>query len=447
MKLKKYLAAFSLTVFFGFSPIFPQTEETQPLDAQENTGLESTSSSAENVPQSVTETEPAATEESKPEETDQPYEDVPPELSASENFSEEFFFAELVDEEIPEIEFTEEELLEIRLLKNVGDVGGLSVPDNEYAQNAIKKFIRSYSKEHGKKHLYEALDRGETYRLYVRQQLKARNMPQILEFLPLIESDYVTTATSRVGAKGIWQFMENSMKPFLKKTSWVDERLDPWRSTDAALTKLQDNYRQFGSWEIAIAAYNCGSGAMAKALRASKEKDFWYMAEKKILKSQTINYIPKLIAVAQIAANTDFYNIPVPEITETGRFADFDYVLVNTKINLYRLACELRMDANYLKMLNPALTRSMTPMNGEYELRFPSGMEMAARIAIYDILSNPDTFWDDFESTHIVESGDTLWGIARKNGCTVEELCQLNKMKQTDVLKIGKTLKLPIPYY
>ena len=73
MKLKKYLAAFSLTVFFGFSPIFPQTEETQPLDAQENTGLESTSSSAENVPQSVTETEPAATEESKPEETDQPY--------------------------------------------------------------------------------------------------------------------------------------------------------------------------------------------------------------------------------------------------------------------------------------------------------------------------------------------------------------------------------------
>ncbi|MBQ3671261.1 MAG: transglycosylase SLT domain-containing protein [Treponema sp.] len=421
--------------FFAFLPIFA-AEESAVQEQSEPTQAEG---------------EAVGVEEAVPEEASAPEggEEAlfPPELFSSEHFEEEFFFAGEMDEETPDIEFSEQEKLEIRLLKAIGDVGGLAVPETEYAQNAIKRFIKTYSSEQGKKHLCEALDRGETYRLYVREQLKKRNMPQILEYLPLIESDYVTTATSRVGAKGIWQFMENSMKPFLKKSAWLDERLDPWRSTDAAISKLQDNYRQFGNWELAIAAYNCGSGAMAKALRASKEDDFWYMAEKKILKSQTISYIPKLIAVATIAAHPDFYDIPVPEITESVHFADFDYVLVDTKINLYRLASELRMDADYLKMLNPALTRSMTPPTGEYELRFPSGMEMAARIALYDITSNPDKFWDDFESTHIVESGDTLWGIARKIGCSVEELCQLNKMKQTDVLKIGKALKLPIPYY
>ena len=394
--------------FFAFLPIFA-AEESAVQEQSEPTQAEG---------------EAVGVEEAVPEEASAPEggEEAlfPPELFSSEHFEEEFFFAGEMDEETPDIEFSEQEKLEIRLLKAIGDVGGLAVPETEYAQNAIKRFIKTYSSEQGKKHLCEALDRGETYRLYVREQLKKRNMPQILEYLPLIESDYVTTATSRV---------------------------DPWRSTDAAISKLQDNYRQFGNWELAIAAYNCGSGAMAKALRASKEDDFWYMAEKKILKSQTISYIPKLIAVATIAAHPDFYDIPVPEITESVHFADFDYVLVDTKINLYRLASELRMDADYLKMLNPALTRSMTPPTGEYELRFPSGMEMAARIALYDITSNPDKFWDDFESTHIVESGDTLWGIARKIGCSVEELCQLNKMKQTDVLKIGKALKLPIPYY
>ena len=343
---------------------------------------------------------------------------------------------------------SEEEKLALRLERDITDIGGLSVPDSEYAQSAVKRFIKLYSAERAKARLHDVLSEGETYRLYVREQLRERNMPPILEYLPLIESDYITTATSRVGAKGIWQFMENSMRPFLnKKTAYIDERLDPWRSTDAAISKLQDNYRQFGDWTIAIAAYNCGSGAMAKALRASKEPDFWHMAEKKILKAQTINYIPKLIAAAQIAADPAFYDIPIPEIAAAARASDFAYVLVDTKINLYRLASALRMDADYLKMLNPALVRAMTPPDGEYELRFPAGMEMAARIAIRDITSNPDEFWDDFESTHVVEAGDTLWGIARKNGCTVEELCQLNKMKQTDVLKIGRIIKIPVPYH
>ena len=349
-----------------------------------------------------------------------------------------------------EAELAEVERLEKQRLRDekvITDIGGFSVPQIEYAQSSIKRFIRQYSTEQGKKRLYEALDDGETYRLYVRQQLRERNMPEILEYLPLVESNYLPRATSRVGAKGIWQFMENSMRPYLVKNAWLDERLDPWRSTDAAISKLQENYRMFGDWELAIAAYNCGAGAMQRAIRASKEKNFWYMAEKKILKSETISYIPKLIAVAEIAANPEFYDIPMPEITASTRFAEFDYVLVNKKINIYRLASELRIDAEYLKSLNPALVRSVTPDGIDYEIRFPVGMEVSARTAISEILSNPDKYWDDFESIHVVESGDSLWSIARKNNCTVEELCALNKMKQTDILKIGREIKVPVPYH
>ena len=117
------------------------------------------------------------------------------------------------------------------------------------------------------------------YRLYVRQQIQKRNLPEILEYLPVVESNYKTTAKSYSGAVGMWQFMSNSVYPFLVLNDFVDQRLDPWYSTDAGLSKLEDNYNYFGDWLIAIAAYNCGGGTMTKALRTAGIKDFWYLAD------------------------------------------------------------------------------------------------------------------------------------------------------------------------
>ncbi|MBQ8680004.1 MAG: lytic transglycosylase domain-containing protein [Treponema sp.] len=278
--------------------------------------------------------------------------------------------------------------LEQKKRKIIKSAGGIAVSESSYAQTVIHDYIARYMTNFGKQNLYKILDDGEYYRLYIREELKKRGMPAALEYLPLVESEYKATAKSRSGAIGLWQFMENSMSPFLQKNEWFDERLDPWKSTNAALSKLQDNYRMFNDWLIAIAAYNCGAGAMRRILKNVPEKSFWYIAEQGLLRDETINYIPKLLALAEIAENGDEYKIPLPEVTASPRYADFDYLEVNNKVSLSRLAGELRLEAETLKKLNPALLLNTTPPKSNYFIRLPMGMKKSAEEALKEILTN-----------------------------------------------------------
>ena len=276
------------------------------------------------------------------------------------------------------------EFIEKKQKKIIRNTGGVEIPNTKYAQNMIHDYIARYMTNFGKQNLYKILDDAEIYRLYVRQQLKKRNMPAILEYLPVVESEYKAVAKSRSGARGMWQFMENSMSPFLKKNEWFDERLDPWKSTDAALSKLQDNYRIFKDWPLAIAAYNCGAGAMRRALNKSKVKTFWYLAEHKMIPEESIQYVPKLLAITEIAEHGDEYKVTLPSLNESPYFADFDYVTTRTSISLERLAGEIRLDYDTLKKLNTALLKDKTPP-AEYSLRLPSGMKMSTKEALRKI--------------------------------------------------------------
>ena len=265
---------------------------------------------------------------------------------------------------------------------------GIDIPAESYAQEMLHAYIAKYLSIVGRENLAKILDNGEAYRLYIRQELKKRNMPAALEYLPLIESEYKASAKSRSGARGLWQFMENSMSPFLKKNEWFDERLDPWKATDAALTKLEDNYRALGDWTLAIAAYNCGLGATSRALKKSPVKTFWYLAEQKLLSEETIHYIPKLLAICEIIGHQNEYKISLPEADSFRHFADFDYLSVRTQISLKRLASELRLDYGTLKKLNPALLHGKTPPDSEYKIRLPSGIALSAQEALKEILTN-----------------------------------------------------------
>ena len=274
--------------------------------------------------------------------------------------------------------------LEHKQKKVIKEAGGIKLTQGKYEQEIIHEYIARYMTRFGKESLYKILDDGEYYRLYVREELKKRNMPAILEYLPLVESEYKPMAKSRSGARGLWQFMENSMHPFLKKNEWFDERLDPWKSTSAALSKLQDNYKMFGDWPLAIGAYNCGAGAMRRALKNSPVKTFWYLSEHNLIPEETINYVPKLIAINEIAENGEEYKVELPKISETRHFADFDYATTSTKISLERLAQEIRLDYNTLKSLNTELIQEKTPPY-KYQLRLPMGMKLAAQEAIQEI--------------------------------------------------------------
>ena len=269
-------------------------------------------------------------------------------------------------------------------------------------------------------------------------------MPSVLEYLPVVESGYTTNARSRSGAVGLWQFMANSTKPFLVRNDFVDERLDPWKSTDAALAKLEENFNMFHDWLLAIAAYNCGSGAMARALAKNPGKDFWYLAEHKQLRDQTAQYVPKLLAVADAAENAAYYAVAIPSAKDekgepvNPRAGCFDYAETKGAISVKRLAHELKIDEDTLSSLNSALFRGITPPSSSWRIRVPEGMARSAQDAIAAI----EPF--RFQTRYTVHEGDSLWGIAKRFGTTVEALCDANNVKSNAVLRIGKILYIPV---
>lgn len=248
-----------------------------------------------------------------------------------------------------------------------------------------------YLSEKAQKWLYGVLDEGQQYRIYIRNQLEKRKMPAILEYLPLVESEYNPNAKSRSGAVGLWQFMTNSVKGLLEYNEYVDQRYDPWKSTDAALTKLNDNYKTFGDWLLAITAYNCGAGALSRAINKAGSRDFWYLCQNGYLSEQASGYVPKLLAIADVVENDEFYGVKFPHArawngtTLETRAGFFDYVTVSQSVPLKKLARELRIDEETFLALNSALIRQVTPPDSKYQIRFPEGMQESAAYALNEM--------------------------------------------------------------
>lgn len=307
----------------------------------------------------------------------------------------------------------------------------------------VEKFRNLFLTPRYKKLLSECLDTAAEYRLFVRRELEKAGLPEELEYLPVVESYYKTTARSSSGALGMWQFMSNSVKPYLKLTEYVDERLDPWKETEAAIKKLAENYKTFGDWNLAIGAYNCGAGAMAKALNNSEVKDYWYLVDNGLIPEQTKNYVPKLIAIADLLINHEYYGIDIPYLEEEYRQyvnnsdPDFDYLTVDNAYMLSTLAKGMRIDESILKELNPSFLKGYTPPYTESKIRIPYGtLEIAE-----EALSKIDPINIPFK--YKVVSGDTLWGISRKYNVTVKEICDLNGINENTILSIGKILYIP----
>lgn len=317
------------------------------------------------------------------------------------------------------------------------------VTEEMLARPEVEKFRRQYLNEKWLKHLYNVLESAMEYRLFVRKSVQDKNLPEILEYLPVVESNYKTSAKSKSGAIGMWQFMSNSVYPFLVLDDFVDERLDPWKSTEAALKKLTENYNYFNDWLIAIAAYNCGVGAMNKILRKAEKKDFWYLVDKKLLPQQTADYVPKLIAIADLAINSEYYQINLPnhdeeyEMLINEKNGNFDYIIVEKAYSLKQLASEMRMDYETLKKLNPSFVLGMTYPVKKSEIRLPLGMKKSAEDAIAKLIPI------DFPFKYTVEKGDSLWSISRKYKVSIQSICDLNDIRENDILRIGKILYIP----
>lgn len=220
----------------------------------------------------------------------------------------------------------------------------------------------------------EYLVREGLYGGIIRDRLRQRGMPEQLLYLAMIESGFSPTATSPMAASGVWQFMGPTARAYgLTVDSWVDERRDPVRATDAALDYLEELHAEFGSWYLAAAAYNAGAGRVHQALRRSgvaaggDERLYWEIIEH--LPRETRSYVPKLLAAALLAEEPEHFGFEV----ERSLPYLFDQVLVPPATPLRRLAGILEISPALMAELNPHLIRGTTPPDRSFLVRVPMG--------------------------------------------------------------------------
>jgi membrane-bound lytic murein transglycosylase D len=302
-------------------------------------------------------------------------------------------------------------------------------------EELTRRYISRYSTTGGKEWLQGVMKRAEPYLPFIKEEIARRDLPPELLYLPVIESGYLATARSRSGATGLWQFMRNSIAPFdIKITDWADERMDFWKSTEGALRKLEDNYNAFIDWPLALAAYNAGAGGIRRIMRQSGIGDYWKLGEKKLLKTETIHYVPKLLAVAYILSNPRKFGIDL----NWSENPQWTRIPVGKQVDLELVAAQAGLDGAELKAANRELYYGITPPSSTYMLKVRSAH---ARL-LTETLENAETALIKYY-IHTIRYGDTLSALAVHYGTSVEQISGANPGLRPQFLQIGQKLRIP----
>jgi len=252
------------------------------------------------------------------------------------------------------------------------------------------------------------------------------------------ESAFQPRAVSRAKAKGMWQFISSRGKEYgLRQTWWVDERSDPEKSTRAAARHLKDLYQEFGDWYLAMAAYNSGPVRVHRALEKTGADNFWTLADKKALPKETINYIPTVLALAIIGKNPEKYGF---EITPAAPL-ETERVRVDKATDLRVIAEAINVSVEELRELNTHVLRWTTPPDDlDFNLVLPKGYADKFNEQVASLPESKRVLFRE----HVIRKGDTLGVIAKKYGTTVAQLVQANNLGKTPVLKVGRSIIIPM---
>jgi len=271
--------------------------------------------------------------------------------------------------------------------------------------------------------------------------LSRAGLPTDLVWLSLIESGHNPTITSPVGAAGLWQFMPETARTYgLTVDRWVDQRLDPVESTEAAVRLLADLYRRFGSWELAMAAYNMGHGGLLRAIKKYNTNDFWELARHEAgIPWETTLYVPKILATAIVMNNKKAFGLDDVEADGPERF---DVIEVPPGTPLADVARAASVDGAALERQNPMYLAGRVPpvapgrASPVYRVRVPSG---AANVAgrVFERSAA------DGLVALVVRQGDTPQSVARASGASEATIRSLNQIGAQEVLAAGTVLLVP----
>lgn len=285
------------------------------------------------------------------------------------------------------------------------------------------------------------LRRMGRYSGFIRERLAAYALPEELVYLPLIESGFSPTAVSRSGAVGVWQFMAGTARRHgLRVTSLVDERRDPIASTDAALAYLSELYQRFGSWFLALAAYNAGENRIEWVLNTRfpgvERSDSLYWAMRPFLPWETQEYVPKFLAAVRIAGAPVRYGFDRADVDDP---LAYDVVTVPDATSLDVIADAAGVSQEEIEVLNPHFLRGLTPVGQTTEVRVPAGR--GALFALNYARVPADRRVSFVE--HRVRGGETLSEIARRYGVRLADLEAANPGVQPRRLQPGQRLIVP----
>lgn len=294
---------------------------------------------------------------------------------------------------------------------------------------------------------------SQVYFPLIENELMAADMPIELRALPIIESALQVNAVSRAGAVGLWQFMPSTGKSYgLEVNTLVDERRDPIRSTKAAIRFLKDLYRIFGDWTLAIAAYNCGPGNVNKAIARSGGKSFWQIYD--YLPRETRGYVPAFIAATYAYNYHREHNI---EMTRTPIPLALDTIHVNRVMHLEQIASTIDVDMETLRLLNPQYRMDIIPASTKpYTLILPQRHVNQYIEHEAEIMAKDSTYLKEYlnpvnldkkrlekrTTYHRIKRGETLGGIARRYGVTVNQLMRWNGIKNAGRIREGQRLRI-----
>lgn len=304
------------------------------------------------------------------------------------------------------------------------------------AQLAVKDSLRLFTKTIRPR--FEMwLERSGRYIEVMHDVLKERDMPTELVFLPIVESGFNPRAYSTARAVGPWQFIAETGKRYgLVIDWWRDERRDPVKSTVAASKYLSDLYGMFGSWSLALAAYNTGEGRIAKAVKRTNSSDFWKLHSSGQIARETKDYVPRFIAAAMIAKEPGKYGF---DVDYQERF-EYDEVIVYQPVDLDVAARCAGTTVENIKELNPELRRWSTPPHlKQYTLRIPAGK---ADFFIDKLSETPDNKIFTYDR-YVVKKKDNIHGIAARSKVPVSVILELNSLARAEKVRPGAALRLP----
>ncbi len=294
----------------------------------------------------------------------------------------------------------------------------------------------AYFSGHGRGVFERAYARSGRYREMMLPILKQEGVPQDLIYLALAESGFHPHAVSRVGARGIWQFMGGRGAGYgLHHNMYVDDRQDPEKATRAAARHLKDLYNQFGDWYLAMAAYNSGPGTVQAAVKRTGYADFWELYNRNVLPKETKNYVPIILAATLMAKNPSQYGLDSVEMEKPD---DYDTVTIDYPVDLRLVADCVGVSASDLQEINPSLLRLSTPRTGSFQLHIPAGTKDQFQTAIAAVPPDKRLWW----RYHTVHSGDTIMTLARTYHTTAKQIEEANHL---DGPELEADAKLLIP--